>query len=118
MIPITVLILILFTHFIADFALQSDWMAKNKSKSNRALAVHTFVYTSGLSLLMLVDQNVLWVYWAVLNGILHGLTDYVTSRWSSHLWSKGDVHNFFVVIGFDQFIHAATLITTYYWIVL
>lgn len=104
------LILIFVIHWFADFVLQSNWMASNKSKSNRALLAHISVYT-----LVLCIINPLW---ALINGILHGITDYFTSRWTSRLWAKQDTHNFFVVIGLDQCIHAITLVITYFWIVL
>lgn len=103
------LLLIFFLHWIGDFVLQSDWMAKNKSKSNKPLLLHVFIYTVTLLLIHPL--------WALVNGVLHGVTDYFTSRLSSKLWSKGETHNFFVVIGFDQFIHAVSLVTTYYWLI-
>ncbi len=44
----------------------------------------------------------------------HWITDYFTSRWTSKLYAKGDIHNFFVVVGLDQFIHYTTLLGTYF----
>jgi len=117
--------LILWHHFIADFVCQTDWMAKNKSSNYKALLAHVAVYTvvlgSGISSffyfadVMPIDYTLV-VFWALLNGILHGVVDFCTSRASSYFWSKGDTHNFFVVIGFDQFLHSITLIGTFIWI--
>ncbi len=93
---------ILALHFIGDFVGQTDEMAKNKSKSNKWLLAHLLVYTA-----VLLPYNPVW---ALINGVLHLMVDWVTSRWSSRLYAKGDIHNFFVVIGFDQLIHASCLL--------
>ena len=117
MISLSIILLILSAHFVADFILQSSWMAVNKSTSNKALSAHMYVYTMTL-LVLTIWFGPLWILWSAVNGVLHGLVDYFTSRWSAIFWQKGDTHNFFVVIGLDQLIHAITLLTTYYWIVL
>ena len=105
---ITDIILIIWMHFLADFILQSNWMAQNKSKANFPLFVHTVVYTG---IFLLLDP-----IYAIVNGVAHFVTDWITSRWSKYYWGKGNVHNFFVVIGFDQAMHMTTLILTYIWI--
>lgn len=96
---------ILFAHFVGDFVLQSDWMARNKSKSWAALSWHILVYT-----LCFVPFGVVY---AVVNGLVHMAVDAVTSRMSSKLWQQGRVHDFFVVVGADQMIHVMTLLGTY-----
>lgn len=102
------LIWILFAHFVADFICQSDWMAQNKSKEFYPLAVHIAVYSAVISTMTL---NPLF---GIINGAIHFGVDYVTSRISSGLYRNGKkIHWFFVVIGFDQFIHTATLIYTW-----
>ena len=114
------IIAILFAHWIGDFVLQSDWQAKNKSKNNVALGLHVTTYTLFLfifSMFVLAEsfsmRNIaLWEAWAFVNGVLHFGVDYVTSRINTHLWSKGRVHDFFVSVGFDQFLHIATLMLT------
>jgi hypothetical protein len=101
--------------------MQTDYMAMNKSKSNHALMEHIKSYTIGMFfglfpvMLMITDTSVyLIIFWIVLNGLLHGATDYLTSRKTSELWKNGEIHEFFIVIGLDQLIHAITLFYTYY----
>jgi hypothetical protein len=104
---------LLAVHWVADFVLQSHWMASNKSKSEKALAIHVAVYTIALCMavpLIFFNAGIgQWLAFVWLNGSLHWATDHCTSRWSSRLWAKQDWHNFFVVIGFDQLMHQFTL---------
>lgn len=101
---------LLVVHWFADFCLQTNWQAQNKSKDNEALTHHVLVYTCCLliaSLIILPLRSAI-VFMAV-NGALHFATDWCTSRWSAEMWRKNDRHNFFVVVGLDQLIHQATL---------
>jgi hypothetical protein len=49
----------------------------------------------------------------VINGALHFVVDFFTSKITSSLWGKKELHNFFAVIGFDQLIHNITIIATF-----
>lgn len=93
---------LIWLHFIADFVLQTDKMAINKSSNNLWLGFHVLVYTTVLLLFG-------WQF-ALLNGVAHFLTDWITSRVTSYLWKKEKRHWFFTVIGLDQAIHMTTLI--------
>lgn len=93
-----------FVHWIADFVFQSDWMAKEKSKNNYALLIHCFVYGAVFSSMTLSPM------YGLIVGLIHIPVDYVTSRINAELWNDKKVHWFFVSIGFDQWIHIATLI--------
>lgn len=104
-------------HWVADFVLQTDWQAKNKSKNNFALLFHVLTYTICIfvcSIFFLTNeltlQNIkIWELWALANGVIHFGVDYVTSRINTYLWNKGRVHDFFVMVGFDQVIHYSCL---------
>lgn len=101
---IGILFAIIWLHFLGDFVLQTDEMAMNKSKSNRWLSLHVFVY--------LAPMMILGLKFAFVNAIFHWLVDWVTSRMTSKLWAQKRQHEFFVVIGLDQAIHLTTLIFT------
>lgn len=123
---------ILVTHFIADWYLQSDWMALNKSKHWDVLLIHGAVYALCF-----------WPLWgsqfAALTFLSHIAVDFVTSRMTATWWFidllepvEGTTgsnsllyptyefarvypwkrRKFFLTIGFDQLIHFTTLAFT------
>jgi hypothetical protein len=98
--------IIILAHFVADFLLQTDKMALNKSKSNYWLTMVVFEAQNWL----------LAAKWLGINACLHWLTDFNTSRLTSILWQRGQRHWFFVAIGFDQVVHYACLMGTYAWL--
>lgn len=111
---------LIFTHWLADFICQTDSMAKNKSKSNKWLSKHILAYMAVLSVFATIAGFHLpgkyWMSFVLINGVAHFAIDYCTSRVSSACWARGQVHDFFVVIGFDQALHMSTLYFTYNWL--
>jgi hypothetical protein len=101
----SIVIVLFWVHVLADFVLQSDWMATNKSKSLLPLTTHVMVYSIPFALLFG------WRY-ALINMGAHFITDFFTSRMTSYLWKREKRHEFFVVIGIDQAIHLTTLVYT------
>lgn len=128
---------LIFAHWLGDWPLQSNWMAQNKKDGAEALFTHVLVY----SLVMLG-----WTaYWAISTQAeefpaafilftfgTHWLTDFVTSKWTSHLWFVNGVtfkdgsggynvdqvkrYYFFNAIGVDQLIHFITLAFLFDWL--
>ena len=118
-----VFLFILTVHWIGDFVLQSHWMAVNKSKRWDALGLHVYVYTASLMVAACIlglwigpVNSPLLASWALLNGVLHFATDAITSRITARLWAQQRTHDFFVIIGLDQLIHALCLGLTLMWI--
>jgi len=119
---------VLLTHWVADFILQTDKQAKGKSKNWSHLLQHTSTYSIAwifVSCLLIgyinKTQTTQWyVIHALLFGLItficHTLTDYFTSRLDAKLWAKGDTHTFFVSIGFDQVLHYVQLFLTLYFL--
>ena len=104
--------ILLGLHVIADFVLQNPWMAENKSKNDKALFLHCLVYTlTFLPLVFLFNPMDVFVFLGV-TMLLHWMVDFETSRVTARLWKEKRVHDFFVVIGFDQFLHTLILTST------
>lgn len=108
---------LLAVHWVADFVLQTDWQATNKSKNNYALGAHVLTYTLALGGFAgaVLDVSSATFLFIAGNGVLHFCTDWATSRGTSHLWQAGKRHDFFVLVGLDQLIHHLTLAATLCW---
>ena len=113
------LIWIMFIHWFADFVFQTNYMAQNKSSKIEALVLHIAVYTVILfigTLMFLSEPYYLSlqkiINFVIVNGIFHFVIDFFTSKATSKLWKEGKIHEFFVVIGFDQLFHFIILLGT------
>lgn len=115
---------IIFCHYIGDFLVQTDWQAKNKSSNNTALILHTAAYSAFWFIPMVVliglknddlpkHTPILFV---LITFFWHTITDYITSREVKKMFDKGDIHNGFVLIGFDGVLHYIQLFLTYLYI--
>lgn len=128
MISLAVVFSLLFVHWIADFILQSDWQAKNKSKNNEALLRHTISYSMCFMFPIVIligienptlkyaDYVRLTLEFTIITFICHTITDYFTSRLNTWLLSKNQTHYFFVSVGFDQILHYVQLFLTFYYL--
>jgi hypothetical protein len=110
--PFWQLVVLLATHWVGDFVLQTNFQASNKNKRLDVLSLHVATYTATLFVVAAILFGwMLAVTFAAVNGALHFATDYFTSRATSKL-AKQNWHRFFMMIGFDQLIHQATLAST------
>ena len=127
----SIILYILFAHFVSDFVMQTHEMATQKSTSIKWLTRHIISYGFGLFILSVVfviisilcgnnciEYTPRILLYIGLNMGLHWVTDYFTSKETSRLWGLKKVHDFFVMIGFDQFLHQASLLITFYLIFL
>jgi len=111
----------LFIHWIADFVLQTETEAKNKSKNFKYLLLHTFSYTLIWFVFCLiyvgVTGNERMLFFVPITFFTHTFIDYYTSKVNTLLAQEAKktnkYHNFFVSIGFDQWLHFAQLILTF-----
>jgi hypothetical protein len=113
-----------FTHFVGDFIIQTGKQATNKSANIGALTTHIFTYTLTLvvmlSFLAYIDTSAGLddiyidgvIAYSMVNGALHFVTDFFTSKASKKAMSEEKIKLFWIIIGFDQFIHQFCLIAT------
>ena len=122
---IQIFLVILFVHYLSDFVLQTDEQAKNKGIGknlwNRPLFFHVLTYTISWSLFFLVlpidplFYNIYgWLLFVIFIGVPHYLIDWCTSRIGKPFWEKGDAHNGFCIVGFDQILHYICLLFVLY----
>lgn len=120
-IHLTDIFVILITHYIADFILQTDEDAKGKSANIICLLKHTITYTLFWCLVgsLYVLVNPIYqtgqgfMYFIFITFTCHTIQDYFISRLVKKYFDKKDFHTGFVVIGFDQLLHYFQLIFTF-----
>ncbi len=113
-IPVLLIITILLAHWVSDFILQNRWMADNKGKQFIPLLIHVCVYTVGLFCLILIYSHnyLLASEYALINGIVHFITDKFSSKATSYYYAKKDFYGFFAIVGLDQMFHFLALFLT------
>lgn len=108
----SLIITVLFAHWVGDFVLQNRWMAENKSdwhnpdKGLVPLVAHCFVYAVILGCFTLSPM------YAYVNFLFHIMIDAVTSKCNAVLVKQEDKWGFFTMIGFDQLLHMVCLVLT------
>lgn len=118
------ILLLLAAHFVGDFVLQTDEMARKKSKEFFYLFWHVAYYCIPIAVVcFLITVVRVWhhvhtpllgsLWMGATTFLFHLCTDKITSRFSGKHFGK-DWHNFFVIVGFDQLLHAVQLIVCFY----
>lgn len=115
---VSIILYVLFAHWVCDFLLQSEYMATNKSKTLKPLLFHTLLYSIAMGILIeiLVSNNIFGAQlpytsaiFSVIMFITHTLIDFFTSRINAKLLGQKKTRLFFNMIGFDQLLHYATI---------
>lgn len=127
------ILILLVIHFIGDFVLQNRQMGLNKGKSLMWLSMHVGVYFTtllifGFILGYYISDSMTTIFkFCFLNAIIHWFTDLITSKCSGISYTKMLYfkenkiaekemfwqYMFWLVIGFDQLLHAVALLLTY-----
>ncbi|MBL0682843.1 DUF3307 domain-containing protein [Aquimarina mytili] len=103
---------ILLAHWVGDYAFQTSKMAVGKSHHFKWLILHVLTYSGVLLLCSLILFPIkVAISFLLINCILHGITDFFTSKLTSKYRKKPRI--FFPIMGFDQLIHTATLYLTF-----
>lgn len=106
--------LLLLSHWIGDFVLQTSKMALGKSSSLKWLTLHVLTYTGVLLVFaMFLFQWETALIFCAINFLLHWTTDFFTSKVTNKYRHMPRV--FFPLLGFDQMIHGICLILTFQW---
>lgn len=140
---VTLIVYMLFLHFIADFVLQSRKMGKEKSNSFGYLFGHIMIQFGVMFIGLLFKLNMLQAYQiSGLNALIHGIIDwniwklykrrviqkvknsdlfahdmYGLTKHGENILSQYEYwndHGFYLTIGFDQFLHSATILLVVY----
>ena len=121
-----VILFALFLHFLGDFFLQPREMAMKKSSQWGALIGHcTIIWLTMIPLAVAAGAIPSEAFmFATLNSIIHGAIDRnIWKRYKIRAERKGtgfhywNDYIYFLVIGFDQFLHASTMFLLLWWVV-
>lgn len=116
---ITDVFFILIVHWVADFVLQDEEWAINKSSSLYCLLKHTLTYSLVFFAAALIANDFklyLCFLFFVCTFVLHTITDYFSSKVVAKKFKKkhygSSVPNFgaFTIIGLDQLAHYIQLL--------
>ena len=118
---ITILYLLLI-HWVADFLFQTEKMATNKYRDNKALLRHTLTYTGvmmlGLTFLLNFSISSIFLF-GFITFVVHTIQDYFISKMTHTRFQRLEYNGpngAFTIIGLDQWVHFVQLFVTYYYL--
>ena len=114
----TILIFLIWIHFMSDFILQSDSMAKNKSSKLLWLSFHCLIYSIPFFIFCFSFYTTFrsaFIFTFII-GISHFLIDLVTSKVNEKLYKNNKRYWLFVDIGFDQALHLTIIFLAFKYI--
>lgn len=109
------LTLILIMHLVADFLLQGSSFSKLKMSKIGYLFLHVLIYTaffivvSPLLLSLTFQEGLLF---SGINGGIHLVVDFITSKLKRMFWQKNE-SVYIAIVSADNLIHVGILIYTY-----
>lgn len=82
MIRISIVLLILFIHFLADFGLQTNDQARKKSSRDDYLIMHTVVYSLCwlVPMFLLTNSIIFSIEFSLLTFFAHTITDFTRAE--------------------------------------
>lgn len=105
-----VLVIMTFKHFVADFVLQTNWIARGKERVQgwaTPLAAHVAIHGVMTLMIALAFMPALW-WLALVDMAVHAVIDRGKSvAGQIGKWPLTDAR-FWWLIGFDQFLHQLT----------
>ncbi|CAH0342138.1 DUF3307 domain-containing protein [Rhizobium sp. CECT 9324] len=104
------LVLFLIKQWVADFMLQTAWMAKGKERPQGwvfPLTLHVAIHGLGTLLITLaIAPSLAWL--ALVDIVIHGLIDRGKARIQLHMTMTPDRSCFWWLLGIDQTLHHLT----------
>ncbi len=104
------LLVLTLKHFIADFLLQTNWIARGKERREgwlAPLAVHVLIHAAfTLAIALAIAPRLWWL--ALVDFVIHSCVDRGKSL--TLQWGRWDTTRalFWHLLGFDQFLHQVT----------
>lgn len=114
---ITLILVLLWIHFIVDYFFQSKLVAELKSTHVKWLWFHVLTYSAWFTLFAaIINSNEAYLTWknftflAILNCLTHFIVDHISSAYSAKSYANKNIRAFIKGIGTDQMIHITILI--------